>query len=111
MRIGGSGLPGKPNRVSMSLKLAAIWGMSDKGIPDNGKPFPKAPWLYVPLFCGGAGHPKIGLVHRERFQEIPRTRVDGDIPSFYMMQRLTRSSLSGATAHSGREFVTSAIRL
>jgi transposase len=37
--------------------------------------------------------PKIGLVHRERFQEIPRTRVDGDMPSFYMMQRLTRSSL------------------
>jgi hypothetical protein len=45
MRIGASGLSGKPNRVSMSLKLAA-WGMSDKeGIPDNGKPFPKAPWL------------------------------------------------------------------
>src|SRR5208283_5337053 len=25
----------------------------------------------VPLFCGGAGHPKIGFVHREGFQEIP----------------------------------------
>jgi hypothetical protein len=30
MRIGASGLSGKPNRVSMSLKLAAIWGMSAK---------------------------------------------------------------------------------
>ena len=30
---------------------------------------------------------------------------------FYMMQRLIRSSLSGATVHSGRKFVTSAIRL
>jgi hypothetical protein len=32
-------------------------------------------------------------------------------PSFYMTQRLTRSSISGAIAHSGREFVTSATRL
>jgi len=27
-RIGASGLSGKPNRRSISLKLAAIWGMS-----------------------------------------------------------------------------------
>jgi hypothetical protein len=32
MRIGASGLSGKPNRVSMNLKLAAIWGMSVYGI-------------------------------------------------------------------------------
>jgi hypothetical protein len=31
MRIGASGLSGKPNRVSMSLQLAAIWGMSVRG--------------------------------------------------------------------------------
>jgi hypothetical protein len=40
-----------------------------------------------------------------------RTQVDVDMPSFCIMQRLIRSSLSGAIAHSGRKFVTRAIRL
>jgi hypothetical protein len=93
-----------------------------EGIPGNGKPFPegvavvKIEWSQkkdpcVTLFCGGAGHPEIGFVHREGFQEIPGIRADRDMPSFCMMQRLTRSSLMGATPHSGRKLVTSAIRL
>lgn len=36
---------------------------------------------------------------------------DGDMPNFRMTQRLTGSSLSEATVHSERKFVTSAIRL
>ena len=52
-----------------------------EGIPGNGRPFPegsmiaKIEWSKkkercVPLFCGRAGHSKIGFVHREGFQEI-----------------------------------------
>jgi len=37
--------------------------------------------------------------------------VDRDVPSSHMMQGLVRSSLTGVTVHSGRQFVTSAIRL
>jgi hypothetical protein len=38
MRIGASGLFGKPNRVSMSLNLAAIWGMSVEITPTMIRP-------------------------------------------------------------------------
>ena len=45
-----------------------------EGIPDNGEPFPegvkvvKIEWTIeeeysVALFCGGAGHPKVAVVH------------------------------------------------
>ncbi len=34
------------------------------------------------------------------------TRVGGDMPSFYMIQRLLRASLTGATVHSGLKYVT-----
>ncbi len=63
-----------------------------EGVPGNGKPFPegstivKIEWSqkgsFVPLFCGGAGHPKIGFVHREGFQEIPGHERMGMCPVF-----------------------------
>lgn len=36
----------------------------------------------VPLFCGGAGHAKIGFVHREGFQAIPGHEWMGICPVF-----------------------------
>ena len=33
--------------------------------------------LCIPLFCGRAGHSKIGFVHREGFQEILDTSGSG----------------------------------
>jgi Cytochrome P460 len=94
-----------------------------EGIPGNGKPFPdgvvivKIEWSkkknpVSPYFRGAAGHPKIGLVHREGFQEIPGHEWVGIfLPRFCRMQHLIHSSLTEPTAHSARKFVTSAIRV
>ena len=66
--VGIKAIPGNPVMINAYKE----------GIPGNGKPFPegsmtvKIEWSKkkercVPLFCGGAGHPKIGFVHREGF--------------------------------------------
>jgi hypothetical protein len=65
------GYPGNP----------VITNAYKEGIPGNGKP-PAGSMIVkdrviqkkepcVPLFWGGAGHPKIGFFDREGFQEIP----------------------------------------
>ena len=54
-----------------------------EGIPNHDKPFPdgsqlvKIEWIkkknpVSPYFCGGAGHPKIGLIYGKGFDKIPR---------------------------------------
>jgi len=85
-----------------------------EGIPGNGRPFPegsmiaKIEWSKkkercVALFCGRADTLK--SVRSWRWPRDFRTRVDADMPSFYVTQRLIRSNLSG------RKFVSSAIPL
>ena len=65
-----------------------------QGTPGNGKKFPegskivKIEWTAkksaeVPLFRDGAGHPEIGFVHREGFQEIPDHGRMGICPVHY----------------------------
>ena len=82
--------------------------------------FPKAPmivkieWSQERILCPpiwGGGHPKIGSVHREGFQETPTDEWMGMRPSFSMTRRMIRSSLSGAIAHSGRRSVCRAMCL
>jgi len=81
--VGIKAIPGNPVMINAYKE----------GIPGNGKPFPegsmtvKIEWSKkkercVPLFCGGAGHPKIGFVHREGFQEISGHQWMGICPVF-----------------------------
>ena len=88
-----------------------------QGVPGDGKPFPdgskivKIEWsskkLRVPLFRDGAGHPEIAFVYRTRIPRNSRTRMDGHMPSFFLMLRPTRLSPMAAMPSAG----TLAIRL
>jgi len=92
-----------------------------EGIPGNGKPFPegsmvvKIEWskkknAASPYFVDVPDTLKsVSFIEKDskRFW----TRVDRDMPSFYVTQRLIRSNLSGAIAHSGRKPVSSAMPL
>ncbi len=102
--VGIKAIPGNPVMIDAYKE----------GIPGNGKPFPegsmtaKIEWSKkkercVALFCGRADTLK--SVRSWRWPRDFRTRVDADMPSFYVTQRLIRSNLSG------RKFVTSAIHL
>lgn len=91
-----------------------------EGIPGDGKPFSEGS-----IDCKNRVVKKKSSVS-PYFLEVPDTLksvsfiakdskrfpdTSGWEPSFCVTQRLTRSSLMGAMPHSGRKFVTSAIRL
>jgi hypothetical protein len=88
-----------------------------EGIPGNGKPFPEGSMI-VKIEWSQKKNPESpyfvmvpdtlkSVSFIEKMPRDSRTRADGDMPSFFMMQRPTRLNLPGVAPHAD----TRAIRL